>query len=82
MHAINVFFRSRRATAKLEAATDIFGQWEQSGLADLADQTFLACIQTVSAVVELAQYLHEKFDFCYILTGKFTSDLIEARFGW
>ena len=43
---------------------------------------FLVCIQTMSAVPELAQYLHEKFDFCYILTGKFTSDPIEARFGW
>ena len=66
----------------LEAARDIFRQWKQSGLAGLTDQTFLACIQTMSAVPELAQYLHEKFDFCYILTGKFTSDPIESRFGW
>ena len=66
----------------LEAATDIFRQRKQSGLAGLTDQTFLACIQTISAVPELAQYLDEKFDFCYILTGKFTSDPIEARFGW
>ena len=36
----------------------------------------------MSAVPELAQYFHEKFDFCYILTEKFTSDPIEARFGW
>ena len=36
----------------------------------------------MSAVPELAQYLHEKLDFCYILPAKFTSDPIEARFGW
>ena len=36
----------------------------------------------MSAVPEHAQYLHEKLDFCYILTEKFTFDPIEARFGW
>ena len=63
-------------------ATDIFRQWKHSGLAGLIDQTFLACIQTMSAIPELARYLHEKFDFCYIFTRKFTFDPIEARFGW
>ena len=66
----------------LLAAIDIFSEWKHSGLAGLIDQRFLARIQTISAVPELAQYLHEKFDFCYILTGKLTSDPIEARFGW
>ena len=63
-------------------ATNIFKNWKDSGFAGLTDQTFLACIQTMSAVPELAQYLHDKFGFHYILTGKFTSDPIEARFGW
>ena len=36
----------------------------------------------MTAVPESAQYLHEKLSFCYILIGKFTSDPIEARFGW
>ena len=66
----------------LKAAPDICRQWKQSGLAGHTDQTFLACIQTMPTVPELAQYSHEKFGFCYILTRKFTSDPIKAMFGW
>ena len=66
----------------LEAATDMFRQWKQSDLAGLSDQPFLACIQTMSAVPEPAQYLHKRFGFRYRLTEKFASDLIEAKFGW
>ena len=36
----------------------------------------------MSVVPELAQYLPKNFEFCYILTGKFTFDSIEMRFGW
>ena len=66
----------------LALAREIFIQWKESGYAGLTDQTFLACIQTISAVPELVLFLHRKFGFNYILPGKFTSDPIEVRFGW
>ena len=66
----------------LSAAKNIFIEWKKSGCSGLTDQTFLACIQTMSAVPELAKYLHEKLKLKYILPGKFTSDPIEGRFGW
>ena len=47
----------------LKETTNIFKDWKESCFAGLTDQTFLACIQTMSAVSELAQYQHEKFGF-------------------
>ena len=66
----------------LLAATKLFVAWKNSGCSGLTDQTFLACIQTMTAIRDLAQYLHQKLQLSYILPGKFTSDPIEGRFGW
>ena len=66
----------------LHAATKIFIQWKKSSCSGLTDPTFLACIQTMSAVPKLALYLHHKLKLRYILPGKLTSDPIEGRFGW
>ena len=66
----------------LSAATAIFVKWQQSGCSGLPEPTFLACIQTMTAVPKLALYLHQKLKQPYILSGKFTSDPIEGRFGW
>ena len=83
MHANDIFFSNRTVQLELpHKGYQYFQKLEKSGFAGLTDQTFLACIQTMSAVPELAQYLHKKFGFHYILSGKFTSDPIEARFGW
>ena len=66
----------------LSATTDVFVKWKESGCSGLTNQTFLACIQTMTAVPKLAQFLHEKLKLKYVLPGKFTSDPIEGRFGW
>ena len=47
----------------LAAAKDIFVHWQNYGKAGLTSQTFLACIQTMSTVHKLSQYLHKKNKF-------------------
>ena len=42
----------------------------------------MACIQTMTAIPDLVQYLNQKLQLSYILPGKFTSDPIEGQFGW
>ena len=64
------------------AAIKLFVAWKNSGCSGLTDQTFLACIQTMTAIPDLAQYLHQKLQLSYILPGKFTPHPIEGRFGW
>ena len=59
----------------------MFVSWRDSKNAGLIRETFLACIQTMGAIPDLAMYLQEKHGF-YLLTGKLTSDPIEDRFGW
>ena len=51
----------------LEAASNIFIRWKQSGNAGLTHQTFCACIQSMSAISELAEHLKKKHGFVYIL---------------
>ena len=66
----------------LQIVQEIFTKWKKSGNAGLTRETFLACIQSLGAFLELAKYLQQKHGFSYVLAGKFTSDPIEARFGW
>ena len=47
----------------------------------LSGKTFLAWTQTLSASVDLSQYLIEKRHFKYVLLGKFQSDPLEGHFG-
>ena len=77
-------FQGERPTnlVYLVAAINIFIKWKDSGCSGLTNQTLLACIQTMSAIPELAKYLQQKPKLQYVLPGKFTSDLIEGRFGW
>ena len=67
--------------AYLAAATNIFIKWKDSGCSGLTNQTFLAGIQTISAMPELAKYLQQKLKLQYVLPRKFTSDPIEGQFG-
>lgn len=63
-------------------AKDIFKKWKASGNAGLTNETFLACIQTIESMIELASHIHKVHGFSYVLPGKFMSDPLEARFGW
>ena len=63
-------------------AKEIFTSWRDSGNAGLTKETFLACIQSIGAMIELTSYLHRRHRLQYILPGKFMSDPIEARFRW
>ena len=53
-------FEDNQANSNLDylfAATNIFIEWKKSRFSQgLTDQTFLACIQTMSAVPELGRY--------------------------
>jgi len=66
----------------LQQSKDILEQWKKSGNIGLTPETFIACIQSIGAIPELAKYLIEKHDFKYVLTGKLMSDPLEGRFGW
>ena len=66
----------------LKEATLIFKEWQKSGNSGLSAETFLACIQTMTAVPALAAYLQEQHGFKYLLSGRLMSDPIEGRFGW
>ncbi len=48
----------------------------------LTEETFLACIQTTFATIEVTRQLLENDEFRYVLTGNLQSDPIERRFGW
>ena len=48
----------------------------------MTKEIFLACIQSIGAMIELTSYLHRQHRLQYILPGKFMSDPTEARFGW
>ena len=65
----------------LLTATEIFQKWRNSRNKGLAGQIFIACIQTMSAFLEVLKHLQRRHGFLYILPGKFTSNPIEGRFG-
>ena len=62
-------FEDNQANSNLDylsAATNIFIEWKKSRFSQgLTDQTFLACIQTMSAVPELGRYLQCKLHLKY-----------------
>ena len=66
----------------LEEARVIFQEWKQSGKAGLTTETFTACIQSMTAIPALAEYLLHEHGFDYVLSGKLMSDPLEGRFGW
>ena len=66
----------------LQKAIEIFENWKESKKADLAPETFLACLQTMKGILKLAEYLQKKHGFSYLLPGKLMSDPIEGRFSW
>ena len=66
----------------LETACSILVAWKNSNLVELTKETFMACIQSLQAMVSLSKYLISRHDFSYVLPGKFCSDPIEGRFGW
>ncbi len=70
---------------------ETFGAWLKrwrdnsrlrGGKTCLTEETFLACIQTTFATVEVAKELLDNEEFSYVLTGNLQSDPIERRFGW
>ena len=63
-------------------AKEVFLRWRESHNAGLTKETFLACIQTIGAMIDLTKYLRDEHGFRYVLPGKFMSDPIEGRFGW
>ena len=63
-------------------AKEIVTSWRDSGNAGLTKETFLACTQSIGAMIEQTSNLHRQHRLQYILPGKFMSDPIEARFGW
>ena len=66
----------------LEDAVKIFQEWRKSGKAGLTSEIFMASIQSMKAVPQLAAHLLERHGFQYVLTGKLMSDPLEGRFGW
>ncbi|GFU08716.1 transposable element P transposase [Trichonephila clavipes] len=47
----------------------------------LNEETFFALRHTVNTILELIKYLLTEQNFKYVLTGKFQTDNLEARFG-
>ena len=66
----------------LNHAIAVFTQWKASGLSEITNEMFTACIQSKEAMKTLAFHLFSRYGFKYVLPGKFTSDPIEKRFGW
>ena len=66
----------------LKEAREMFVSWRDSKNTGLTRETFLACIQTMGAIPDLAMYLQEKHGVSYLLMAKLTFDPIEGRFGW
>ena len=66
----------------LQEATLIFQERRQTRKPGLTAETFTACIQSMTAIPELAKHLLERHGFHYVLTGKLMSDPLEGRFGW
>ena len=57
-------------------------KWKNSRQSGLTSETFLACIQSMQALPLLANHLVHHNKFSFVLSGKFLSDPLEARFGW
>ena len=66
----------------LHDATETFTILKLSGKAGLTNETFMACIQSMQVMIDLLHHLTNQHFYLYILSGKFSSDPIERRFGW
>jgi len=66
----------------LNTALAFLKEWRSSGYRGLTNETFLACIQSIEAMLALTKYMLQNKKLAYILPGKFSSDAIEGRFGW
>lgn len=47
----------------------------------LTKETHVALYQSTYAIIEIARYCRDEFAMNYLLTGKFQTDSLEARFG-
>ena len=52
-------------------AIEIFKMWKLSGKTGLTNQTFMACIQSMQAMIGLVDHLTKQHSYLYILPGKF-----------
>ena len=55
---------------------------ENSKLAVLTRETFLALRHTCLALADCAAFLLDRLGFNFVLLGRLQSDVIESRFGW
>ena len=66
----------------LQASVRVFEDWKSSQSSGLTSETFITCLQSMTASSICAEHLLEKHNFDYVLSGKFLFDPIEGRFGW
>ena len=57
-------------------------RWQLTGKQGLSRQTFGALIQTLKAIPHVVRYLLDEVKADYVFLGFFSSDFLEARFGW
>lgn len=65
----------------LRSSADLLSSWCDSKRPGLTGETYIAWIQTLRALADLAAYLLKKHSFEYVLLGKMQSDPLEGRFG-
>ena len=65
----------------LQNALAIFEQWKAAEPSKLTSETFIACIQSIKAIIALNSLFICRHGFEYVLPGKLTSDPIEGWFG-
>ena len=66
----------------LRQIADFLLRWENSKLAGLTRQTFLALRHTCLALADCAAFLLDRLGYNFVLLGSLQSDPIESRFGW
>lgn len=66
----------------LRRAVEVLEAWKSSKRTGFTNETFLANICTLKALVSLAEYLISERGFTFVMLGKFQSDPLEGRFGW
>ena len=62
----------------LQNALAIFEQWKAAGQSGLTSETFIACIQSIKAIIALNSHFICKHGFEYVLPEKLTSDPIKG----
>jgi len=66
----------------LREISDFLLCWENSKIAGLTKETFLALRHTCLALADCAAFLLDRLAFNFVLLGRLQSDPIESRFGW